>query len=104
MDNINFNDIAPNIAITYFVTRYLLLYLEIETRLPHLYKILKLSWLWALILLVVGDVLSLKFINSNYILLFSLFTSRHLWPSLRNPNQNPLRRPRLRPVSNSPLR
>ena len=73
MDNINFNDIAPNIAITYFVTRYLLLYLEIETRLPHLYKILKLSWLWALILLVVGDVLSLKFINSNYILLFSLF-------------------------------
>ncbi len=72
MNNISFSTIAPHVALTYFVMAFISRYLEIEIRLPQLHKILKLSWLWALILLVVTNVLGLKFINDYYILLFSL--------------------------------
>jgi two-component system, NtrC family, sensor kinase len=72
MDNISFSDIAPNVALTFFVMRFLSMYLEIEKRLPHLYKIMKFSWLWAFIFLAVSDVLGLKFIDEYYLLLLSL--------------------------------
>lgn len=72
MDNISFSDIAPDVAITFFVMRSLAIYLEIEKRLPSLYKIMKFSWLWALIILVVSDLLGLKFINEYFTFLLSL--------------------------------
>ncbi len=72
MHNISFSDIAPNVAITFFVMRFLIIYLETEKRLPHLHTILKFSWLWALILLAISNILGLKFINEYYTLLLSL--------------------------------
>ncbi len=72
MSNISFSDIAPNVALTYFVMRFLTIYLETEKRLPHLHKILKFSWLWAVILLAICDLLDLKFIDHHYNLLLSL--------------------------------
>lgn len=72
MDNISFSDIAPNVALTFFVMRFLIIYLETEKRMPHLHKILKFSWLWAFILLAIADILGLKFIDKYYLLLFSL--------------------------------
>lgn len=72
MNDFDFSNMVPNIAITYVVMRFLIIYLEIEKRLPNIYKILKLSWLWALILLAVSNVLGLNFINEYFILLLSL--------------------------------
>jgi two-component system, NtrC family, sensor kinase len=72
MDNVSFSDIAPKVAITFFVIRFLIIYLEIQKRLPHLHTILKFSWLWALILLAISDLLGIKFIDEYYTLLLSL--------------------------------
>ncbi|WP_435354526.1 ATP-binding protein [Emticicia sp. SJ17W-69] len=72
MDDLDFSEVVPNIAITFVVMRFLMTYLETEKRLPHLHKILNFAWLWALILLAMSSVLGLKFINENYILLLSL--------------------------------
>ena len=51
MGKINFEDIAPWVAATFFIMRYLTRFLETEKRLPKLHHILKFAWLWSLILM-----------------------------------------------------
>lgn len=63
MKTIDFGDVTVSVILTFFIIRFLTTTLDTATRMPKLHGILKFSWLWILILLLVGEIFGIKFKN-----------------------------------------
>ena len=81
MSDINYGDITVAVGITAGVVRIITRFLDTETLLPELYKIVKFSWLGMLALLVTVESFGVDFFTDNYLEILSILVFYILYKS-----------------------
>ena len=81
MENINYGQITVAVAISAGVIRIITRFLETETRMPELYKIVKFFWLGLLILLVIAESFGINFFTEKYLEILSIVVLYLLYES-----------------------
>lgn len=82
--NIDYTDIMPSVVIAHFLMQFLGRYLEIQTRHPKVFRVLKFSWLWTFMVLLLGELLNFSFFKDYFyelitiVVLYILFLAKEL--------------------------
>ena len=81
MSDIDYGNITIAVGITAGVIRIITRFLDTEISMPEFYKIIKLSWLWLLVLLLTTESFGVNFFTNNYLEILSILVLYLLYES-----------------------